>query len=101
MAGEAGWSARLALAWRILAYDKDRTAIAVAGVFLAILLVFVQLDFFSAVPRGGMLFYDRTRFDLLIASSNYKYQVQPGKFLLRQLDKAKTAPGWLWRRPSS
>jgi putative ABC transport system permease protein len=37
-------------------------------VFLAILLVFVQLGFFIAVPRGSMLLYDRTRFDLLIAS---------------------------------
>jgi putative ABC transport system permease protein len=92
MAGEAGWSARFALAWRILANDKVRTALAVAGVFLAILLVFVQLGFFSAVPRGGMLLYDRTRFDLLIASSSYEYQVQPGTFPLRQLDKAKTAP---------
>ena len=92
MPGEAGWSARLSLAWRILAHDKGRTALAVAGVFLAILLVFVQLGFFTAVPRGGMLLYDRTRFDLLIASKSYEYQVQPGQFLLRQLDKAKSAP---------
>jgi putative ABC transport system permease protein len=92
MPGEAGWSARLALAWRILANDKGRTALAIAGVFLAILLVFVQLGFFTAVPRGGMLLYDRTRFDLLIASSGYQYQVQPGEFPLRQLDRAKTAP---------
>jgi putative ABC transport system permease protein len=92
MPGEAGWSARLSLAWQILANDKGRTALAVAGVFLAILLVFVQLGFFTAVPRGGMLLYDRTRFDLLIASSGYQYQVQPGEFPLRQLDRAKTAP---------
>jgi putative ABC transport system permease protein len=91
MAGEAGWPARLTLAWRILVHDKGRTALAVAGVFLAILLVFVQLGFFTAVPRGGMLLYDRTQFDLLIASSSYEYQVQPGQFPLRQLDKAKTA----------
>jgi putative ABC transport system permease protein len=92
MAGEAGWPARLALAGRILSHDKGRTALAVAGVFLAILLVFVQLGFFIAVPQGGMLLYDRTRFDLLIASNGYEYQVQPGEFVLRQLEKAKTAP---------
>jgi putative ABC transport system permease protein len=91
MAGEAGWPARLALAWRILAHDKGRTALAVAGVCLAILLVFVQLGFFIAVPRGGMLLYDRTRFDLLIASTAYEYQVQPGEFPLGQLERAKTA----------
>jgi putative ABC transport system permease protein len=83
---------RFALAWRMLTYDKGRTALAVAGVFMAILLVFVQLGFFIAVPRGGMLLYDRTRFDLLIASTGYEYQVQPGGFPLSQLDKARTAP---------
>jgi putative ABC transport system permease protein len=92
MAGEAGWPARLALAGRILSHDKARTALAVAGVFLAILLVFVQLGFFIAVPQGGMLLYDRTRFDLLIASNAYQYQVQPGEFALGQLERAKTAP---------
>ena len=81
-----------ALAWRILSHDKGRTALAVAGVFLAIVLVFVQLGFFIAVPRGGMLLYDRTRFDLLVASTAYEYQVQPGAFPLSQLDRAKTAP---------
>jgi putative ABC transport system permease protein len=83
---------RFALAWRILTYDKGRTALAVAGVFMAILLVFVQLGFFIAVPRGGMLLYDRTRFDLLLASNGYEYQVQPGEFPLGQLDKTRTAP---------
>jgi putative ABC transport system permease protein len=83
---------RSALAWRILTYDKGRTALAVVGVFMAILLVFVQLGFFIAVPQGGMLLYDRTRFDLLIASTGYEYQVQPGEFRLSQLDRARTAP---------
>jgi len=81
-----------ALAWRILTHDKGRTALAVAGVFLAILLVFVQLGFFIAVPRGGMLLYDRTQFDLLVASTAYEYQVQPGEFPLNQLDRARSAP---------
>ena len=92
MPDEAGWPSRFALAWRILTYDKGRTALAVAGVLLAILLVFVQLGFFIAVPRGGMLLYDRTRFDLLVASTGYEYQVQPGAFPLSLLDKGKTAP---------
>ena len=83
---------RFALAWRILTYDRGRTVLAITGVFLAILLVLVQLGFFIAVPRGGMLLYDRTRFDLLIASSDYEYQVQPGAFPLSRLDQARGAP---------
>ena len=85
-------SARFALAWRILAHDKGRTALAVAGVFMAILLVFVQLGFFIAVPRGGILLYDWIRFDLLIASSGYEYQAQPGQFSRNRLDQAQAAP---------
>ena len=82
----------LALAWRILTHDKGRTALAIAGVFMAILLVFVELGFFIAVPQGGMLLYDRMRFDLLLASSEYEYQAQPGAFPRARLDAARHLP---------
>ena len=78
-----------ALAWRILTYDKGRTALAIAGVFMAILLVFVELGFFVAVPQGGMLLYDRMRFDLLLTSSEYEYQAQPGAFPAARLEAAR------------
>jgi putative ABC transport system permease protein len=81
-----------ALAWRILSHDKGRSALAVAGVFMAILLVFVELGFFIAVPQGGMLLYDNLRFGLLIASNEYEYQAQPGIFPRLRLDEARTAP---------
>jgi putative ABC transport system permease protein len=81
-----------ALAWRILTHDKGRTALAIAGVFMAILLVYVELGFFIAVPQGGMLLYDETRFDLLLASNEYEYQAQPGAFPRARLDEARTAP---------
>jgi putative ABC transport system permease protein len=81
-----------ALAWRILTHDKGRTALAVAGVFMAILLVFVELGFFIAVPQGGMLLYDELRFDLLMASNEYEYQAQPGAFPRARLDTARGAP---------
>jgi putative ABC transport system permease protein len=61
----------VALAWRILTYDKGRTALALVGIFMAILLVFIQLGLFFAVPQGGMLLYDNMRFDLLLVSNQY------------------------------
>jgi putative ABC transport system permease protein len=82
----------LALAWRILTHDPGRTVLAIAGVFMAILLVFVELGFFIAVPRGGMLLYDRMQFDLLIASSRYQYQAQPGAFPRARLAAARKSP---------
>ncbi len=59
---------------------------------MAILLVFVELGFFYAVPRGGLLLYDNMRFDLLLASNEYEYQAQPGVFPLNQLDRVRALP---------
>ena len=83
---------RVPLAWRILTYDKRRTGLALIGIFMAILLVFVELGFFYAVPRGGLLLYDNIRFDLLLASNEYEYQAQPGTFPLSQLEQLRTSP---------
>jgi putative ABC transport system permease protein len=83
---------KVPLAWRILTYDKRRSALALIGIFMAILLVFVELGFFYAVPRGGLLLYDNMRFDLLLASNEYEFQAQPGSFPLSQLDRIRTAP---------
>jgi putative ABC transport system permease protein len=84
---------RVALAWRILTHEKGRTALAIAGVFMAILLIFVELGFFFAVPQGGMLLYDNMQFDLLMCSNQYEYQAQPGQFPRSELDRVRTAPG--------
>ena len=83
---------KVPLAWRILTYDKRRTALALIGVFMAILLVFVELGFFYAVPRGGLLLYDNMRFDLLLSSDQYEYQAQPGVFPLSQLERVQSSP---------
>jgi DevC protein len=83
---------KVPLAWRILTYDKRRTALALIGIFMAILLVFVELGFFYAVPRGGLLLYDNMQFDLLLASDHYEYQAQPGAFPLSQLEKVRSSP---------
>ena len=83
---------KVPLAWRILTYDKRRTALALIGIFMAILLVFVELGFFYAVPRGGLLLYDNMRFDLLLTSNQYEYQAQPGAFSLNQLERIRSSP---------
>src|SRR5215467_8295850 len=82
---------RVPLAWRILTNDKRRTGLALIGIFMAILLVFVELGFFYAVPRGGLLLYDNIRFDLLLASNEYEYQAQPGAFPLSHLDPVRSS----------
>ncbi|HTW52261.1 MAG TPA: FtsX-like permease family protein [Stellaceae bacterium] len=81
------------LAWRILTDEKGRTALAFAGVLIAILLVFIELGFFIAVPQGGMLVYDHMRFDLLLASSDYQFQAQPWQFPRARLAEAASVAG--------
>jgi putative ABC transport system permease protein len=82
---------KVPLAWRILTYDKRRTGLALVGIFMAILLVFVELGFFYAVPRGGLLLYENMRFDLLLVSDQYEYQAQPGAFPLSRLDRVRAS----------
>jgi putative ABC transport system permease protein len=81
------------LAWRILTHEKGRTALALGGVFIAILLVFIELGFFIAVPQGGMLVYDHMRFDLLLVSSDYQFQAQPWQFPRARLTEAASVAG--------
>jgi putative ABC transport system permease protein len=99
------------LAWRILVHEKGRSGLAVVGVFIAILLVFIELGFFIAVPQGGMLVYDHMRFDLLLVSADYQFQAQPWLFPRARLtDAAKVAgvaqatpiyfAGGSWQDPS-
>ncbi len=80
----------LQVAWRILVDQKGRTALAAGGIFIAILLVFIELGFFVAVPQGGMLIYDHMRFDLLVCSNRYLFQAQSGQFPLARLATART-----------
>ena len=52
------------VAWRMLFHEKGRSALAIAGILVAILLIFLQLGFYLSVPRGGMLFYNAMRFGM-------------------------------------
>jgi putative ABC transport system permease protein len=81
------------LAWRILTDEKGRTALAFTGVLIAILLVFIELGFFVAVPQGGMLVYNYMRFDLLLVSTDYQFQAQPWQFPHARLTEAASVPG--------
>ena len=80
------------VAWRILTHQKGRTALAIGGIFVAILLLFVELGFFIAVPRGGMLIYDKMRFDLLVTSNRYVFQSESGTFPRARLDQVRANP---------
>jgi putative ABC transport system permease protein len=83
----------LHIAWRILTHQKGRTALALGGIFIAILLIFVELGFFIAVPQGGMLIYNHMRFDLLLASDKYIFQAESWQFPRERLTEAARNSG--------
>ncbi len=76
------------VAWRMLTHEKGRSALAVGGIFVAVLMIFLELGFYFSVPAGGMLVYDRMNFDLMLTSSDYVYQDQPYDFPRRRLFQA-------------
>jgi putative ABC transport system permease protein len=71
---------RIRLACRNLSYAKVRSALAVAGVSFATVLVFLQLGFYGAVVNGATLFYNQLDFDLFMPVS--------GSFTRRRLYQA-------------
>jgi putative ABC transport system permease protein len=80
------------VAWRILTYEKGRSILATGGIFIALLMIFLQLGFFVAVPKSGMQVYDSLRFDLLVASSAYVFQGQSYAFPRQRLYQARSLP---------
>jgi putative ABC transport system permease protein len=82
----------LLIAWRILTHEKGRSVLAITGILVAILLIFLQLGFYTSVPRGGLLFYDAMRFDLMLASSAYVFEAQSSSFPRRRLYQALGLP---------
>ena len=52
------------VAWRMLTHEKGRNTLAVGGIFIAVLMIFLQLGFYDCVPKAGMLTYNGMRFDM-------------------------------------
>ena len=82
----------LLIAWRILIYEKGRNMLAMAGIFIAVVMIFLQLGFYASVPEGGMQVYNHMRFDLLMTSSAYVAQSLPYDFPRQRLYQALSLP---------
>jgi putative ABC transport system permease protein len=80
------------LGWRLLTNEKGRNALATGGIFIAVLMIFLQLGFYFCAPKGGMLIYDNLRFDLMMTSSAYVFQGQSAEFPRRRLYQALSMP---------
>lgn len=84
---------KVLVAWRILLDEKGRSVLSIAGTFVAILLIFLQLGFYFSVPKGGWIFYNKMHFDLMLTSSAYVSQSHSDVFPRGRLYQALGVPG--------
>ena len=56
------------LAWKNLVHNKTRTAVGIAGVGFAVILIFMQMGFKGAIRKTATQIYDALDFDLMIRS---------------------------------
>lgn len=100
------------LVWRNLLHAKLRTAAAVLGAAVPVVLVFVQLGLYDAVMTGATLVYDALDFDLVLLSRDYVSLAKPGTLPRDRLHQARALPEvheaaplyiafHLWRNPGT
>jgi putative ABC transport system permease protein len=81
------------LAWCNLVHKRTRTAVAVAGVSFAVVLIFMELGMFGGVERTATALFDGFRFDLIITSSEYNDIGRPGDVPRIRLAQARACDG--------
>ena len=84
---------RTPLAWKNLTHNKVRTAVAVAGVTFAVVLIFMQLGFLGSIESTVTLIYDALDFDLVIRSRGYLHLSDPRTFERNRLYQAASTAG--------
>ncbi|HMP06894.1 MAG TPA: hypothetical protein PJ982_11125, partial [Lacipirellulaceae bacterium] len=87
------------LAWKNLVNNRVRTAVALAGVAFAVILIFMQLGFLGAVRKTATQIYDALDFDLMLRSPAYLHLTEPRTFPRQRLYTAASMPGVVSARP--
>lgn len=101
---------RVPLAWLQISKDKLRLVVALAGVAFAVVLVFMQLGFRSAVYESAVRYHTHFRYDLVMVSPKTPFIGFPDSFSRRRLYQAlgaeavaSVSPVYLqqafWRNP--
>jgi putative ABC transport system permease protein len=81
------------VAWLQLARERVRTLVAVAGVMVAVVLVFMQLGFQDALFRSAVRLHSAFRYDLAMVNPKTDYLVKPEGFSRRRLYQTLGFPG--------
>lgn len=87
------------LAWKNLVHNKVRTAVALAGVGFAVILIFMQMGFKGAVRKTATQIYDALEFDLMLRSPAYLHLTEPRIFPRERVFQAASLPEVAKARP--
>jgi putative ABC transport system permease protein len=85
MASGGSMQDRIGVAWLQLSRDKLRLAVGVAGVAFAVILVFMQLGFRTAVYESATRYHRALDFDLVLVSPKTPFVGVPRSFSRRRL----------------
>lgn len=80
------------LTWRNLTDNPVRTLVAIAGVCLAVSLLFMQLGFLAGVGNTANLVLGALQFDIVLTAKNYIMLTQAQSFPRRRLYQAQSNP---------
>ena len=83
---------RTDLALQNISHNKSRAALSIAGISIAIVLIFMQLGFRGAVANTATMIYARMDFDLMLSSPDYLHFVVPGQIPRNVLDQTSSRP---------
>jgi putative ABC transport system permease protein len=84
---------RINLALLNILHEPRKTALALAGIGIAILLIFMQLGFRGAVEDTATNIYGKLDFDVLLRSADYLHFIDSGKISRDQLDYVAAMDG--------
>ena len=87
------------LAWKNLTHNRVRTAIGVAGVGFAVILIFMQMGFKGAIRKTATQIYDALDFDLMLRSPAYLHLTEPRSFPRSRIHQAASIPQVVQARP--
>ncbi|RIK87431.1 MAG: DevC protein [Planctomycetota bacterium] len=87
------------LAWKNVVHNKVRTAVGVAGVGFAVILIFMQMGFKGAVRKTATQIYDALEFDLMLRSPLYLHLTEPSTFPRTRVFQAASMPHVAKARP--
>lgn len=87
------------LAWKNLVYNRVRTAVGVAGVGFAVILIFMQLGFRGGIILTATQIYDALDFDLMLRSPAYLHLTEARSFPRFRVYQAASLPEVSVARP--